>query len=75
MTMQLWCVQATVTRYSNGAGTTSQIPTFFLDGNIQGITDAKHCERIAVEIVNHTGNPNVHVSAYCWPVGECQRVL
>ena len=44
-----------------------QVPTFFLDSNVQGIRDAEHAKAIATRI--HVGNEDVpsvrvHVTAY-----------
>lgn len=35
----------------NGATTTVQLPTFFLDSNVQGIVDADHAKRIAATMI------------------------
>jgi hypothetical protein len=44
---------------------TKQIPTFYLDENVQGITDVAHAERIATSIIRATGDADnyVHVVA------------
>jgi len=39
-----------------------QIPTFFLDENIQGITSEWHAEYIAQDILNPMHDPNLRVS-------------
>lgn len=38
-----------------------QIPTFFLDSNIQGIMSERHCRQIAEEIINPLGRKDVEV--------------
>ena len=40
----------------------SQVPTFFLDSNVQGIVDEKHAEQIANEIINPTQDENLRVT-------------
>lgn len=35
--------------------TTNQIPTFYLDSNIQGIVDSEHAERIARDVLESGG--------------------
>jgi hypothetical protein len=44
---------------------TKSIPTFFLDENVQGITDEAHAVRIATSIIRATGDADnfVHVTA------------
>ena len=59
-TVRMWAVQAQVemTLRKDGAwaGTTSrQVPTFYLDPAVQGITDKAHAARIADEILMTMG--------------------
>lgn len=54
---KLYCVQGTVTIHStDGAGVSftkhKQIPTFFLDADVQGIVDKQHAEEIARDILD-----------------------
>jgi hypothetical protein len=39
-----------------------QIPTFILDGNIQGIQDADTAKRIAKEVIDPFNESEVHLS-------------
>lgn len=58
----LYSVCANVT-YKEGRWTCSQqVPTFILNGDIQGIVSIDHAARIAEKVVNPTGNPDVAVS-------------
>lgn len=57
----MFIVQATITRTTNAYTRTSQIPTFFLDENVQGIVDENHAKQIAISIINPTNNPNITV--------------
>lgn len=57
----MFIVQATITRTTNAYVRTSQIPTFFLDENVQGIVDENHAKEIAISIINPTNDPNVVV--------------
>ena len=38
----------------SGSITTEQLPTFYLDENVQGIVDSDHAERIALSILGKT---------------------
>jgi hypothetical protein len=40
-----------------------QIPTFYLDENVQGITDESHAVKIARAIIDPLGTLNVSISA------------
>ena len=61
----IWVIQANVTELCSDRGVaTLQVPTFFLDGDIQGIVDANHAEVIARGIINPTGNPKIEVQVY-----------
>lgn len=57
-----YIIHATVNYVRGGYTITGQVPTFLLDDSIQGITDAKHAEFIAEEIINPTKNKNLKVS-------------
>ncbi len=41
-----------------------QIPTFYLNSNVQGIVDAEHAEQIAREVVNPTNKWDIEVHLY-----------
>ena len=45
---------------------TRQVPTFYLDGNIQGIVDVKHAGKIVADICNPLRDVNiiVHPNVY-----------
>lgn len=63
--MTLWAITATVTYYSfvaEGWQTTRQVPTFYLNENVQGIISEEHAKRIARAIVNPFDNPDITVS-------------
>lgn len=62
----LYAIDATVVHKTKHGTITGQIPTFYLDSNVQGIVDEKHAAFIGEEIVNPTRNKNikVNVSAY-----------
>lgn len=59
---------------SNGYRTTRQVPTFYLNAAIQGITSAAHAERIAVNMLTEVANDDrvlvhaVAVMQQCEPV-------
>lgn len=54
MRMTLWAIQATV----NG----TQVPTFYLDAQVQGILDANHAHKVAHNIIT-SANPT-HKGVY-----------
>lgn len=51
--VRLWAVTATINSQltQDGWSSTRQVPTFYLDPAVQGITSAGHAERIAEEIL------------------------
>ena len=49
--VRLWAVTAQVEWEDGRGGGSRQVPTFYLDPSVQGITDAAHAERIAGEIL------------------------
>jgi hypothetical protein len=47
---------------TDASGTTSyQVPTFYLNADIQGIVSKEQAERIALEVVNPTRDPSLQV--------------
>jgi len=62
----LYAINATIEHKRGGYKNVAQIPTFYLDSTVQGITDTSHAEFIAKEIINPTRNKNlkVNVTAY-----------
>ena len=65
--VRLWAVQANVVTQTTPDYTSSRtLPTFYLDPNVQGIVDADHARRIALQIVDpycdgDVSPANVHV--------------
>jgi hypothetical protein len=58
-----WIVQATVTK----DGKTVQIPTFYLDADIQGIITAEGCVKVATDIIDPFGQADsVNVNCDKW---------
>ena len=54
--MILYCIQGSIThhttdQYCCSCRITKQIPTFYLDANVQGIVNEEHAIQIATEIV------------------------
>jgi hypothetical protein len=49
---------------------TRQVPTFLLDGDIQGIVSQEHAGRIVSDICNPTNDVNVVVHANVYPLRE-----
>ena len=56
-----YVVQARITRLTEGWRQTTQLPTFLLDADIQGIVDEKHAEEIARSFIQSI-NPDVAIS-------------
>lgn len=50
-------VQGTITRNRNGWDSTRQIPTFYLDGRVQGIRNVEHARDVARDIVDTIAGP------------------
>ena len=59
-----YAVTATVTKKDDKGSTTYQVPTFYLNANVQGITGAAHAARIAHEVINPTNDPTLDVSIF-----------
>ncbi len=57
-------ITATVTKKTADGTTSIQVPTFFLNGNVQGIVGIDHAEQIAKEVINPTKDDSVTVNAY-----------
>ena len=60
--MSAYAIQATVSTVVEGYTRTQQIPTFYLDREVQGIVNEKHAEAIACDIINPLRNENLKVS-------------
>jgi hypothetical protein len=58
----LLCVVGTLTETTEGGSSiTHQIPTFFLNADVQGIVDLETAEKVACRIINPTSNPRFKV--------------
>jgi len=57
-TPYMWACMVVVT--SRGAAI--QLPTFYLDPNVQGITGMEHAASVAREIVNPTGAADIEIN-------------
>lgn len=57
-------ISGTIT-YPVAAGRiTSQIPTFYLDADVQGILTCEHAAKVASRLLNLPGTPSVELSLY-----------
>lgn len=64
----LWRVQANIVRKDkDGWNVSRQIPTFFLDEDIQGIVSAEHAKKIAEDIINTFKDENIILSINVLP--------
>jgi hypothetical protein len=57
----MYAVTATVTTLTDGWTSTRQVPTFYLDENVQGIVSEDHAARVAADIIGDRGE--VHICA------------
>lgn len=55
----MYAIRATITHTvdtqagrAHGWTSSRQVPTFYLDENVQGITSEEHAERIALDVIN-----------------------
>lgn len=61
--MTMWAIHA-VANVSEGDWTSArQLPTFYLNGDVQGIVSADHACRVALDIVARPGE-TVQLAAY-----------
>jgi hypothetical protein len=60
----LYCVTARFQVFDDGWSKIVDIPTFYLNPTIQGITDERHAIEIAKEIINPTDDMKVHLGIY-----------
>ena len=59
----IYCIQATrTTTTTDGYTRTTQIPTFYLHGAVQGIVSEQHAESIARDML--AGDGVLHVAAF-----------
>lgn len=59
----IYAITANVTwTAKNGYHTSRQVPTFFLDSDIQGIVDCEHAEQIAKRMLEYTSDFIAHVA-------------
>ena len=56
---RFWIVVATRTSEHDGWRRTEQVPTFVLDGWVQGITTPEHATRVAADIIGPGANVSV----------------
>jgi hypothetical protein len=66
---RFWVVQATRTSMTGGWQCTEQIPTFLLDSNIQGFTDAKGAVEVAKRMIGPGANVDEN-SVAPWEDGD-----
>lgn len=61
----IYCITATVEKKTKNGIQTGQVPAFFLDSRVQGITGVDHARFIGEEIINpmRLKNITVHVHA------------
>jgi hypothetical protein len=57
-----WIVNATVVERTPYGSMTRQVPMFYLNGRIQGITDADTAMKVAKEVIDPAGKLEVHAS-------------
>lgn len=62
-----YAIHATYIEKTEDGSITRQVPTFFLDGWIQGITTTEAAEKVARRVVDPTGKAEVHVTAFEHP--------
>ncbi len=55
----MYSIQAIIIQSVDGFQKSIQLPTFFLDENVQGIVDTNHAEEIAKSIICSVPNPSV----------------
>lgn len=58
-----YCIQATVTKTEGDTSTTTQIPTFYLNADVQGILNDAQAVRVAQRIIDPFGDYVVSISA------------
>lgn len=56
-----YTVTATITKQTPHGTITKQIPTFYLDSDVQGIVSAEHAKKIARTIIDPFDEHEVHV--------------
>ena len=58
-----YCVTCVAVETTLGGDTIiHQVPTFFLNADVQGITSVEGAEKIAKQVVNPTNNPDIKVN-------------
>ena len=58
-----YCVTAVAVKKTEGGETiVFQVPTFFLNADVQGIVDVNGAETVAKRIVNPTSDPSIKVN-------------
>lgn len=69
----MYAVTATITRQKGEWQSTRQIPTFYLDPNVQGIVSDDHAARIVQDIINPYGDPDTAIAVKVVNVGSVDR--
>lgn len=58
-----YVITATVTERTAEGARTTQVPTFYLDADVQGIIDARHAEQVAIDVIDPFNRFDVHAYA------------
>lgn len=66
----MYAIQASVSIVVDGWTRTRQLPTFYLDKNVQGIVDERHAKLIAEDILNPLKNNDLAVFISATYVGS-----
>ncbi len=53
---------ANVTKQTEEGTLSIQVPTFYLNSNVQGIVSADHAEQIAREVINPSNDPSLSIN-------------
>jgi hypothetical protein len=57
----MWAIQAQVCHERDGWKASTQVPTFYLDENVQGIISEEHAVKVATSIINPTADADLGV--------------
>jgi hypothetical protein len=69
--MALYQIQAVAVNSRDTYDCAAQLPTFFLDGDVQGITSAQHATRVAAKVIDPFCKLHkLHLTAYCEDTGD-----
>ena len=67
-------IEARVTLVSEKGRTNTDVPTFYLDPDIQGIVSARHACKVALDTIDRFRLLTVHVVAYKQDTGDYHSV-